>query len=583
MTPKRWLSLIAVFALALSACTPAVTPTPTPGGPATQPPATEPPVTQPPATEPPATEPPPSPDGGEPQQGGTFVFGASRLAASLDPIQTSDGESFRIFRQIYDRMLEITPGTIDQFQPALAESWEGGPEDTTYVFHLRQGVMFHDGTPFNAQAVVTNFERWRDLPAELQAGAGYYEFLFGGFGENSNMESIEATDESTVTITLRNPDPQFLFGITLPAFSIVSPAVLEATNANDPVAGTFSTAVTQAGTGPFVFTEYTPDDSAVFTRNESYWGTPAYLDRLILRPIALAPDRLAALQGGSIQGYDLVSPIDYPTIESNPDFQLLERASYNTLYIGLNPNAEENSDLQSLEVRQALALGINKQQLIDTFYGGLGSPANMFLPPISGWYTTDGINTYDYDPDAARALLAEAGFGPDNPPSVHFWYPSDVTRPYMPDPQGLNTAITQMWEDIGFVVTPDTAIWGADYLDNGASAGNHEAHFLGWTGDWDDPADWYGFHFGLDNEGQPPAQFDFNPPGFGDLLTAAEQALDPAERLEAWRLVAEVVQNEVAFITVVHGDTAVAVTNAVHGYLPEPVGTESMAGVWLSQ
>ena len=585
---STWLSLLAVFALVVGACG---TPVPATQRPATQAPATQAPATQAPATDAPATDAPAtgaptgSPSAGEPQQGGTFVFAGSRLAASLDPIQTTDGESFRIFRQIYDRLVEISAGTIDEISPALAESWEGEPADTTYTFHLRQGVTFHDGTPFNADAVVANFERWRDLPAELQAGAGYPSFLFGGFGEDSNMASIVATDESTVTVTLKNPDPQFLYGISLPAFSIVSPAILEATNANDPVNGTFATEATQAGTGPFVLTEYIPDDSATFDRNETYWGPPAYLDRLIIRPIGLAPDRLAALQGGSIQGFDLVSPVDYGTVESNTDFQLLQRASYNSLYIGLNPNAEENSDLQTLAVRQALAYAIDRDQLIETFYGGRGTPADSFLPPISQWYTTEGINTYAYDPDEARRLLSDAGFGEDNRPSVHFWYPSDVTRPYMPDPAGLNAAITQMWEDVGFEVTPDTAIWGADYLDNGATAGNFEAHFLGWTGDWDDPADWYGYHFdqGLSTGGEPVAQFDFNPPGFVDLLATANQALEPDARREAWRQVAEVVHNEVGFITVVHGDTAVAVTSAVNGYQPEPVGTESMAGVWLSQ
>jgi peptide/nickel transport system substrate-binding protein len=182
----------------------------------------------------------------------------------------------------------------------------------------------------------------------------------------------------------------------------------------------------------------------------------------------------------------------------------------------------------------------------------------------------------------ARSLLEGAGFGADNPPSVHFWYPSDVSRPYMPDPPGLHQAITQMWEDIGFQVQADTATWGDDYLGNGASAGEFEAHFLGWTGDWDDPADWYGYHFGLiDGEANP--QFAFNPEGFGDLLANATGALDPAERGAAWHEAAKLVHNQLAFIPVVHADTAVAVTSAVQGYEPQPVGTESMAGIWLSQ
>ena len=134
-------------------------------------------------------------------------------------------------------------------------------------------------------------------------------------------------------------------------------------------------------------------------RNDNYWGEhPAYLDRLIIRPIADPAARLQALQGGSIQGYDLVNPSDYETVEAD-GFALVERLSFNTLYLGINPEARENaaaadsgvaedvyggeeSPLKDLAVRQAIAAAIDKQALIDAFYGGRGSVADDFLPPI---------------------------------------------------------------------------------------------------------------------------------------------------------------------------------------------------------
>jgi peptide/nickel transport system substrate-binding protein len=569
VTTSRWLVPFAVMALVVGACAgPVASPsaTPTGTGPATT-----------------ATPGPTGTQGGEPQQGGTFVFAGARLASQLDPIRTSDGESFRIFRQMYNRLVEIKLGTIGELDPALAESWDISDDGLTYVFHLRSGVKFQDGTDFNADAVVTNLNRWKNLPEEYQGDAEYYEAVFGGFGDASNMVSAEATDANTVTMKLNHADPQVIYGLTLPCFSIVSPAVLEATHADDPVNGTFTTTATQGGTGFFTLTEYTPDDSAVFVRNDSYWGDKAYLDRLIIRPIAQAPDRLAALQGGSIQGFDLVSPTDYETVAGDANMQLLERASYNTFYIGINPTAEANSALQNLDVRKALARATDRQSLLNTFYGGRGSVADTFIPPISEWYTTDGIEDLSFNLDAAKALLAGAGYSDTNKPTVHLWYPSGVTRPYMPDPKGISEAVTQMWENAGFDVVVDTAEWGSPYLGDGARASKFETFFLGWTGDWDDPANWWDQHFFVNSDGTPNPQFSFNPPGYVDLLRAAEQELDPTARKEAWAKVGAMVINQVGFITVVHGDTAVAVANNVHGYEPQATGTEPMAGVWLSQ
>ena len=246
----RWrlLSLIMALGLVLAAC--GGPPAATPGG-------------QPDETGPGQTE-----GGAQPEAGGTLVFAGARLAASLDPALTSDGESFRVLQQVYEPLIDLVPGTVDELEGVLAESWEGEPEDTEYVFHLREGVTFHDGTPLDAEAVKFNFDRWQNFSEELQASAYYYGAVMNGFGEGNLIENVEATDDLTVTITLTEPSPTFIYGIALTPFSIVSPAVLEETNADDAEAGTFGTDVTQAGTGPFVFEDYVPEESATFIRND---------------------------------------------------------------------------------------------------------------------------------------------------------------------------------------------------------------------------------------------------------------------------------------------------------------------------
>ena len=535
----------------------------------------------------------------EPTAGGTLVFAGARLSSSLDPALTSDGESFRVLQQIYEPLVDLAPGSTSELEGVLAESWTGEPGDTEYVFTLREGVTFHDGTPLDAEAVKINFDRMQNFDETDQASAYYYGALMDGFGPDNLISSVEATGDLEVTITLREPSPTFLYGITLTPFSIISPAILESTGADSSETSTLDTDIVQAGTGPFVLDDYIPEDSAVLVRNEDYWGEhTAYLDRLIIRPIEDPAARLQALQGGSIQGYDLVNPSDYEVVESD-GFSLVERLSFNALYLGLNPVARENaaaadsgvaevygdeeSPLQELAVRQAIAAAIDKQALIDAFYGGRGSVADDFIPPSSGWYDAvlEGVTPDVYDQDAARQLLADAGFTADNPATVHFWFPTGVTRPYMPDPAGLHEAVTQMLTDVGFVVESHSDIWDDPGYLFDAQNGYYDLHFLGWTGDYDDPSNWYGVHFGY-QQGEPAAQFGCDVDGLEDALTAANAELDETARGEAWAEVAGLIQDNVCFVTLVHGDTALAFTPEVQGYEPNPTGSESFDTVWLT-
>ncbi len=572
MRTWRLISVFTILALVLVAC-------------GTQEPAESPDETEPSASESgtPVSQPTSTPAAGEPQEGGTLVFAGAGDPASLDPSQTSDGESFRILQQVYEPLVDLAPGTVDELVGVLAESWTGGPEDTEYVFTLKEGVTFHDGTPFNAEAVVRNFERWDNFAEEFQANAYYFGAVMNGFGENNLLESVEASGEHEVTITLSEPSPTFLYGIALTPFSIVSPAVLDATSADDPTASTLGTEVVQGGTGPFILQDYVPDDSAVLVRNDGYHGEHnAYLERLIIRPIADPAARLQALQGGSIQGFDLIAPGDRAAVEDADGLQLVNRESFNTLYLGVNPTATENGPLADLAVRQAVAMAIDREALIDPFYGGGGSVADCFLPPTSGWFdgVCGSVTPVEFDPAGAEQLLADAGFDESNPAVVNFWYPTEVTRPYMPDPRGLHEAITTMLEDVGFQVEPGSAVWGTEYVP-AAQNGEYDLHFLGWTGDYDDPSNWYGVHFGF-QEGEPAAQFACNPDGLDEAIQTAEATLDETERAAAWGEVAALVHEDVCFTTLVHGDTGIAVTDQVQNYVANPTGSESFLDIWLA-
>jgi peptide/nickel transport system substrate-binding protein len=138
-----------------------------------------------------------------------------------------------------------------------------------------------------------------------------------------------------------------------------------------------------------------------------------------------------------------------------------------------------------------------------------------------------------------------------------------------------------MLEDVGFTVEPDSSDWSTEYT-SAAQNGAYELHFLGWTGDYDDPSNWYGVHFGY-SQGEPAAQFACDAEGLEDAINEADATLDEAERAAAWGVAANIIHGEACFVTLVHGDTALAFTDAVQGYVPNPTGSETFSSTWLSE
>jgi peptide/nickel transport system substrate-binding protein len=474
-------------------------------------------------------------------EGGTLVFGSSADPVVLDFALISDGESYRANLQIYDTLIAQKPGTTE-LTPCLAESWESDEAGTAWTFHLRQGVKFHDGTPFNAEAVCANFDRWFNFEGSFQnASATYYwQYGFGGgfakpekgaIGpEDSLYKSCEAPDDATAVINLTRPSATILQAMTLGPLSIQSPTAMEKYGANEGEVdadgifhptGTYGTEH-PTGTGPFKFESWTREDRLVLVRNDNYWGEKAKLDKLIFRPIADNAARLQALQTGEIDGYDLVEPQDVPTIEGDDQFQILDRPAFNVAYVGFNI---ATPPLDDIEVRKAIAYGLDRQAVVDNFYGGRGVVAKEFMPPELPGYADD-VTEYPYDPEKAKQTLTDAGY--DLPVEIEFWYPTDVTRPYMPDPKRNFEAFQASLEKSGFKVVPKSAPWDPDYLGLN-SEGKQPLNLIGWTGDYGDPDNFIGTFFQSDN------------PQFGldkskelkpvqDLLDQAEAETDQAKR-----------------------------------------------------
>jgi peptide/nickel transport system substrate-binding protein len=519
--------------------------------------------------------------------GGTLVFGTSSDPVVLDGALVSDGESLRVIDQIFETLVSLKPGTTE-LEPGLAESWELSDDGLTYTFKLREGVKFHDGTAFNAAAVCTNFDRWYNFTGSFQnpSASYYWQTVFGGFAKTdpdsgapaeSYYQSCNAVDDGTVEIKLTKPSSAILGALSLSSFAIASPKALEEFGADEGTVddegvfhptGSFGTEH-PIGTGPFKFESWTRGDKLTIARNDDYWGDKAKLDKVIFRPISDNAARLQALQTGEIQGYDLVEPQDVETIEGDDNLQILDRPAFNVAYVGFN---QKQKPLDNIKVRQAIAHGLNRQEVVDNFYGGRGEVAKEFMPPEVVGYADD-VTEYDFDPAKSKQLLQEAGL--TLPVPITFWYPSDVSRPYMPDPKRNFEAFRASLEQAGFKVTPKTAPWSPDYLGN-VDEGNAQVYLLGWTGDYGDPDNFVGTFFQ-----NPQKAWGFDNKEIFTALADAETETDLEKREDLYKEANRKIMDFLPGVPYVHTKPALAFQANVKGYQPSPVSLESFAPVTI--
>ena len=526
-------------------------------------------------------------------EGGTLVFAAAADPVSLDGALVSDGESIRVITQLFETLVALKPGTTEP-EPGLAESWEPNDDGTVWTFKIRDGVTFHDGTELDAEAVCFNFDRWYNFPAPFQnpSVSYYWQVAFGGFANtdpdsgapaDSLYESCEATDPRTAVLTLTKPSATFIPALSQQAFSIASPKALQEFNADagtvseDGVLtpeGTFGTEH-PIGTGPFEFVSWDRGNRLVVKRYEDYWGDKAKLDELIFRPIADNAARLQALQTGEIQGYDLVEPQDIETIEGDPDLQILDRPAFNVAYVGFNISLPP---MDNLEVRKAVAHGLDRQAVVDNFYSGRAEVATQFLPPeVVGW--AEDVPKYEYDPEKAKQILTDAGL--ELPVKLDFWYPTDVSRPYMPDPKRNFEAFAASLNKSGFRIVPHSAPWNPDYLgrnDNGTAG---HLRLIGWTGDYGDADNFIGTFFQNDQKAWGTTK---NPlPEIKDLLNKAEIETDEEERERLYQEANRAIMEQLPGVPYAHSSPALAFSAAVSGYEPSPTTNESFATVSLEE
>jgi peptide/nickel transport system substrate-binding protein len=503
----------------------------------------------------------------------TFVFGGQGEPVSLDPAIITDGVSSRITRQIYEGLVKYK-GPTTEVIPALAEKWEVNKDGTVWTFSLHKGIKFHDGNPCDAAAIVWNFDRWRlskHPQHENQIKAGqtfeYYEAQFGGFDEKSLITKVEAVNPQTVRITLKNPQGPFLANLAMFVFDIVSPKAVEKQGLNfgkNPV-----------GTGPFKFVEWKVGQEVILEANKDYWDKAhaPKVQRVVIRNIKDNSQRLAALKAGEIHGFEGLNPDDVKVVRADPNLQIILRPTNTTGYVAFNYKVKE---LRDGRVRQAIAHAINKKAIVDALYGGTGMVANQFQPPPL-WGHNKELKDYEYNPERAKQLLKDAGFGQGlkeitwddgKKEPLQFWY-MPVSRPYYPNPKEISEAIAADLAKVGITVQLQTTDW-AVYLDKRKN-GQLPLYMLGWTGDNGDPDNFVCYFFcspGASREG-----FYANQQLTG-VLMEAQKLTDQPKRAVLYRKAEQMIHDDVARIFIANNQPPLPFSKKVKGYVANPTGSE---------
>jgi dipeptide transport system substrate-binding protein len=505
----------------------------------------------------------------------TLVYCSEGSPEGFNPALFTAGTTFDASsRQVYNRLVEFERGTTN-LQSALAESWEISDDGLQYTFNLRQDVKFQttDGfTPsrdFNADDVLYSFERQlnADHPYHGVSGGTYEYFVSVGMPEL--LDSIEKVDDHTVTFVLKRPEAPFIATMAMDFASILSAEYADAMMD----AGTPEQVDLQpVGTGPFQLVAYQKDAVIRYQAHPDYWAGKAPLDNLIF---AITPDasvRWQKVQAGECHVMPYPNPADLETMRNAPEVTVLEQEGLNVGYLAFNTEKEPFTDKR---VRQALNMAINKQAILDAVFQGSGTVAKNPMPPTL-WGYNGAVEDYAYDPDAAKALLEEAGV---SGLKTDIWA-MPVQRPYNPNARRMAELIQADWAAVGVEAEIVSFEWG-EYLKR-SLAGEHQTVLLGWTADIADPDNFLYVLLGCEaaQGGANRARWCHQP--FDDLLRQAKQTTDREERTRLYEEAQVIFKEEAPWVTIAHSIVFKPVRKEVVDFRIDPFGGHIFYGVDLA-
>ncbi|MFZ5882251.1 MAG: ABC transporter substrate-binding protein [Chloroflexota bacterium] len=378
------------------------------------------------------------------------------------------------------------------------------------------------------------------------------------------IQSVVAQDDHTVVFTLCRPDPAFLSKIAFNVYGIYPSEWIEATAGDGQ--RTSEGLEKPVGTGPYMIQEWKRGESVTLVANPNYWGEAAKAETLVFRWSTESAARLLELQAGTVDGIDNVGPDDFETVKADPNLQLVERPALNVFYIGITNTA---APFDNILVRQALAQGIDRQRIVDDFYPP-GSEVASHFTPCAIPNGCVGDPWYDFNPEAAKALLEQAGYNASNPfPKIKVYY-RDVVRAYLPQVSNVAQDIqAQLKENLGIEAEVVVMESGAFIEASTSGSLTDGIYLLGWNADFPHVTNFLDYHFGAANP-----QFGKQSETYTELLVQAAQIADPAEAEPLYVQINNAIREYVPMIPVAHGGSGVAYRADVINPQASPLGTE---------
>jgi peptide/nickel transport system substrate-binding protein len=482
--------------------------------------------------------------------------------SNMDPAQINDIESALVAQQVYEGLVKFKPDSVE-VEPCLAEKWEPSEDGLKWTFHLRPNVKFQDGSPVDADAVVFSVMRQMDSnhPYHVAGKMRYANFLFGDKSstETELVRDVSAPDAQTVVFTLARPYTPFIKNMAMTPASIVCPAAAR-TYAKD-----FNT--TMVGTGPFALKLYRRDELVSLERSPTYWGNAAQLDEIRVRILHDPTVRLNSLRKGDSDVISGVEPTAIPMLKEDANVTVLSEPSMNLGYIALN---NQRPPFDNPKVRLALCYAIDRDYIVNTLFSGTSVVAKGIIPPGMLGYSGDRAG-FPYDPNKAKALLAEAGF--PNGFTVTF---SSHDRPRIYFPVGIKLAerIQQDLGKVGVTAKIDQMEY-ATFLAKQKSKDYQMAN-SGWISDNGDPD-----NFIYELAGREDNDCNYLNPEATRIMRQASAEKDESKRAALYKQAEDLLAADPPFIILNHAKQTLAVRKRVTNFKMHPTGVTQLAGVGL--
>ncbi|MHB1201050.1 MAG: ABC transporter substrate-binding protein [Polaromonas sp.] len=508
----------------------------------------------------------------------TLVFCSEGSPENFYPGINTTGTSFDASEPIYNRIVEFERGGT-KVVPGLAEKWDISADGKEYTFYLRKGVKWHSQRTFkptrdfNADDVLFMFERqWKEDNPYFKVTSSNHSY-FGDMGMPKLLKSVEKVDAYTVKITLDKPEAPFLANLAMPYAAVQSKeyadAMLKAGTPEkidqDPI-----------GTGPFYLVQYQKDAIIRYKAFPQYWAGKAKIDDLVYSITPDASVRWAKLQKGECQIMPYPNPADLEAIRKDPNIKVLEQPGLNVGYLAYNTTKKPFDDVR---VRKAISMAINKQAIIDGVYLGTGVAAKNPIPP-SMWSYNNAIKDDVYDPEAAKKLLAEAGF--PNGFSTDLWA-MPVQRPYNPNAKRIAELMQADLVKVGVKAEIKSFEWG-EYRKR-MQAGEYQMGMLGWTGDNGDPDNFLYTLLGCASaqsaSGSNVAKFCYQP--YEDLVLKAKTVTSIAERTKLYEQAQVIFKEQEPWFTIAHAVQIKPMRKSVIDFKNSPFGRHNFYGVDIKE